>query len=230
MILSRTFRLEDYKQLKPQLSVLNEITDLLGWNVEQHLHRRWEWALALKVIDEIRVQNQPLKIADFGGGVGFLGPACLLRNDKVALYEVWNQPSDRQKATHQFCEVKDKDWELINRGLGELDESDFCKYDVACCISVLEHTENPLRCFEDLLRSVRPGGLVFLTVDFALDENDHYVMNHLRKRIYTEQKMWELVEKAREFDFLFLHGEADWSWQGQQVYDYNFASLALRAL
>jgi SAM-dependent methyltransferase len=40
-------------------------------------------------------------------------------------------------------------------------------FDQVFCISVLEHTEDPLRCFDELWRVTRAGGTVSVTADYA---------------------------------------------------------------
>jgi SAM-dependent methyltransferase len=42
-------------------------------------------------------------------------------------------------------------------------------FDVAWCVSVLEHVADPEAALEELLRVVRPGGTILLTFDISLD-------------------------------------------------------------
>ena len=90
------------------------------------------------------------------------------------------------------------------------------------CASVLEHVENDERFFQKLLRHVRPGGVLVLTVDF---HPSGAALSAEHRRTYTAAALKQLVQLAEGFTPL---GELDYRDHGAHVNGYNFASLALQ--
>jgi len=115
--------------------------------------------------------------------------------------------------------------------LGELNEQWWKKYHISLCISTLEHIENRERAFEDLCQTIKPGGLLFLTMDYADDgrKDETYIGAQCRSMMYNEIQMKLLAKVASKFGFEFFGGDPDWSWaeEMRMVNDNGFASLVM---
>ena len=96
-------------------------------------------------------------------------------------------------------------------------------YPSVFCISVIEHVLDLDEFLEDLRRAVGPLGLLFLTMDIGPTQPDTYHFRDMRHQIFTPETWQELPSRLN----MQLLDEADWTYNGPQVYDYSFASLAL---
>jgi SAM-dependent methyltransferase len=259
MILSRTLRMEDYDELKVEVSYVDKIQLVCGPpHGGQHTHRRWEYALALRALKEWRTSradwcsDENLKIADFGCGIGLWSPMCLALGHHVSMFEVWVYGNEETYAQMQMAKVMDafpivgQGWEMIHRPLCELVAEDKGRFDAAFCISTLEHIGEYQRAFRDLCDSVKPGGLLFMTTDFA-DTPGHtttsgqmYTCHWMRPQgMWTVERYKELISLGEERGFSLFGIE----WPGTMLvkrFDYpfteahrivsnhGFASLVLR--
>lgn len=237
MIFSRSMRQLDFNDagLQRGLNFLRVVEGLVGGlSEEQHPHRRWEYALAYEALKDslpsILKINQTLKVADFGAGFGLLSPMMVQLGHHVSLYEIWTHGNREDLVRKQLAgaAAPDANYSIIHRPLSQLvPKLDHGVYDASFCISVLEHVKEEKAAFVDLCRSVRPGGLVFLTMDFANTDQDTFRHRGMRARIYDAKGMERLVGYARGEGLELLGGESDWSWHGPMVNEYSFSSLAL---
>ena len=100
--------------------------------------------------------------------------------------------------------------------------SSIIKYDAVICLSVLEHIKHQFLFFRKLLRDTKY--LLFLTIDFSF-EGKTFSKDHLRT--YSPYDLANLSDIAQEYGFS-LPSPASWFiFNGNHVYDYNFASLCL---
>lgn len=235
MILSRTMRESDYDELKEEGQVIQDVhASIQMWNDKQHHHRLWEYALAQKALKMAFPEEKQLTVSDHGCGCGYLGPLMLWLGHNVLLYECWtfgNEESFMMEQMHRVALARGAKagiYAMYHRPLCELVAED-CGVDAAFCISTLEHIGEYQKAFRDLLSTVKPGGLVFLTTDFAEDEQDHYQYNFLRAgKMFNRDTYEELRVIGESMGFELLGGN-DWNWypQCRLVNDYGFASLAM---
>lgn len=208
--LTKTLDPADYPLLLPELSIVDEV------GIEnQHEARRWEYALGLHAVRLWQKQdpkrgNTTVGAVDVGGaGSNFNSMLSRLMKAPTAVVDP-----------------------AVNIAVEDLDGSvDFSSY-VVTCISVLEHVEDEWRFLGALDRLVRPGGMLFLTMDCAdgsYGDEDRAHYHWMRKRIYTPHTWMELARRFTEeggYEFL---GDYDFSYNGHQLFgSYSFASLALR--
>jgi SAM-dependent methyltransferase len=244
VIYSKVMQPSDYKELSTELKIVDRVAYLCGgWDPVQHTHRRWEYAMMMKayfawltVYQEQENNRRSCRVADHGCGIG-LSPALMLyASNSVQMYEPWVYGDETHKVTatlrqlHQHIPFHQEGWELIRRPLCELIDIDKNVFDVALCISTLEHIGEYQRAWRDLLSTVKPGGLVFITTDFAEDEEDHYANANLRAgKMFTGKTYDELFHIGQDEGFMLLGGVADWIWQEEcrMVNDSGFASLAM---
>lgn len=239
MILSRTMREADYDNLKDEGGVIKQIHDTIQmWYSAQHKHRLWEYALAQKVLTTAFGDRKGLTVSDHGCGAGYLSPILYWLGHHVLMYECWTFGNEEAFALEQMRKVGlsraslGGTYEMRSRPLCELVDADR-GVDAAFCISTLEHIGEYQKAFRDLLSTVKPGGLVFLTTDFAEDEEDHYQYSYLRAgKMFSQKTYDELFYIAQEMGFSLLDGVADWRWSEEcrLVWDYGFGSMALRRI
>jgi hypothetical protein len=236
MILTRTMKELDYECLKTEGEMLVEVQKAIQmWYPPQHKHRLWEYTMALKALRAIYPQQQKLSVSDMGCAGSFLSPMMAWYGHNVSMYEIWQFGDLREYTMEQMTRVhgikgsEAGSYKLHNRGMcGLLDEDR--GLDVAFCISTLEHIPNYQAAWIDLLNTVKLGGLVFITTDFAEDETDHYQYNYLRAgKMFNWNTYMELITIGKERGFSLLGNGHDlyWSEACRLVHDYGFGSLAM---
>ena len=234
MIVSRFMRPGDYSDLTYGTVVLNDMISIVGMDPAQHPHRRWEYALMVEAYRQhFGDSGRKLKIADHGCCTGISTPMFIGMGHDVSMYEIWAWGNQEALALRQAEGAKQVsttgDYRMFNRPLGSLIDEDKNKYDISLCISTLEHVPNETEAFNDLLDSVAPKGMTFLTMDGAPDDTDHYVAAHVRSRIYNAAKLNHLVELGKQKGFSLLGGASEWNWSPEcvMVNNYGFASICL---
>jgi 2-polyprenyl-3-methyl-5-hydroxy-6-metoxy-1,4-benzoquinol methylase len=236
MILSKTMHPDDYEKLHGVLSFMEALKKSgVDWLKVQHRHRAWEYAMALESVGTwLLFRTNPVVIADIGCAASFLSPALVSLGHRVLMYEVWQFNAIDGIPLKEFT-VKSVEkaktlsrggsYELKEVGLGQITD----KVDVALCVSTLEHIQTYEQAYQNLLDMVNPGGMFFLTTDFAEDEEDHYLLNQIRAgRMFTAKTYRQLIGIAQNNGFQVM-GETDYSWSeaNRMVCDYGFASLAM---
>lgn len=192
----------DYQQ--PDLQESLRIVDLVGIP-GQHEHRRWEYALALRAIQ----QAPPGLVLDVGGaGSSFA--------------DIVRQGTDR------FVYVIDP--QLPSGPLAIWRHEIGVTAPVVTCLSVLEHlssAEFP-GFLQDLRACVQRHGILFLTLDAALEEGpDTHHFSWMRTRIFSPSTWGDLRAQFLQHGFEDLAG-VDAELHPPAVYDYSFATLAFR--
>jgi len=228
-------------------------TALGGWDPVQHPARRWEYTMMMAAYSKWcdlgnvpNLGNMPgdrvLNVADVGCGIGLSPILMLMCGHNVTMYEPWVYGDESVKLNNQIVKAKSyfaerlqssRKWGeavITRRPLCELLDSDRNVYDVVNCISTMEHIGEYMRAWKDLLSMVKPGGLVFITTDFAEDEQDHYRHANLRAgKMFTGRIYDDLHRIGSDMGFYLLDGVSNWVWSEEcrLVNDYSFASMAL---
>lgn len=210
--LSKTLDPEDLLQLTDELRLVDDhFTD----EAMQHPMRRWEYAMALAAVKRWDHLKPALVAYDIGGGGSpFAGMLADETGSHVHIVDPTYTPNAytlQQLLRH-------------NPKLG----------DIVTCLSVLEHVEDLDAFLYHLGCLVAPGGLLFLTLDYADDYTDDWPVdrfhfNWMRKRIFNAYG-WRLAvaEQLQHHHHFTLLGDIDPHYHGAHVYDYTFASLALQ--
>ncbi|KKL90715.1 hypothetical protein LCGC14_1901940 [marine sediment metagenome] len=199
--LTKTLDPEDYHLLGPELYVVDRF---FSKESEQHPHRRWEYAMALRAA-RLWGEEHPGRIAlDVGGA----GSPLVHMLDHEGFLPLVIDPKENANLEDTL------DWSK-------------CYANFVTCISTLEHVRDFFPFLEALGKVVEPGGVLFLTMDiWGQEAPDSAHFHWMRERIFTP-KTWTMTAQqllVKGFSFL---GEQDWEYHGDQVYDYSFASLAL---
>jgi len=207
--LTKTLSPFDYGSLQPELSIVDAV------GIEgQHEARRWEYAMALHAVRRWK-EADPKRGSSRVGAVDVGGAGS---NLNAMLTRVMGAPAT----------IVDPN---VNIPVEELDGSiDFSSY-VVTCISVLEHVEDEWGFLTAVDRLVRPGGLLFLTMDCwdgGIGDKDTAHFFWMRHHIYNTITWMELAERFVNNGYEFF-GEHDFSYNGAQLFaSYSFASLSLR--
>ncbi len=205
--LTKTLDPADLDVLQAEVERVKDSTALEG----QHEMRVWEYAMALRAYarwwstpeaDPALLDQSRLWYDIGGAGCGF---ADLVRNE--ADFEVVVIDPLENTAVEDFH--------------GE-------KAAVVTVISVLEHVDEVPGFVLACVNLLRPGGLLFLTMDYhdAGDAGDPYHFHWMRQRIFGPHSVGELVGHFIKRG-LQPFGATDLTWHGPQVYDYSFVCLAL---
>jgi SAM-dependent methyltransferase len=238
--LSRVLRLSDYDEMPGAVEWVDRCqAKVIPPHPLQHVHRRWEQALAWATLSRWMADKgiktyRGLKISDWGCGVGLLPAMCVAAGAEVHLIEPWQHGDESAFVHRQILQVS----ELAGRLCGtyriwnhpclcELDDSYWEQYDVSFCISTLEHIGAGELAFRQLCKTVRPGGMIFLTMDYADSAGPHQ-LDQARAQIFTEERMRQLGQWGSEMGFSYLGG-TDWKWKEECriVLDYSFGSIAM---
>lgn len=234
MILSRTMRPSDYDDFAPELEELNKTIALCG--PVPYTHRRWEYALIQRAVKTFFGDRKNLDVSDYGCSDGLTPAMMLLAGHNVSLYEIWDArygdkfPDAADKAK-KASSVSGAGHRFVNKALGTLGPEDKAMYDIALCISVMEHIPDEVAAFNDILDSLHTATpcMAILTMDFFPTENDTLYYHWLRSRIYNEEKMCSLASRAAEKGFRLLN-ECDWSWAPDRIMvqnEYGFSSIVV---
>lgn len=213
--LSKTLDLADYEELTEELQVVDRHFTSAS---EQHPARRWEYAMALralKVWKDGKDYRLPASIADVGGG----------GSPFASMVPVWPLIIDPE-VSFTLAHYVTTPWHSEGETHPRL-------YQAVFCLSVLEHVDDPNQFLYHLSCLVAPGGLLFLTMDccdcprHGIGRADTHHFHWMRKRIFSIREWQSLLYEFRLNPPLSLLGDVDWSYHGDHVYDYSFASLAL---
>jgi len=209
--LSKTLDPADYADLAPEVAVVERV-GIAG----QHEQRRWEYALALRAIAAWRNAERPThayvpRLYDIGGA-GSSFHAMPNAMSYIVDPAVGIGPYTFTTDVHTF------------------QKSQPPLADIVTCLSVLEHVADWQDFLTDLVRLLRPGGLLFLTFDSCecphAPEDDPHHFHWMRQRIATPAFRAALLIAALGLR-CELFGALDARSSGPQVYDYSFSSLAL---
>ena len=216
MIYSKAFEVQDYENFDEH-SYFTYLYNSWGNKVPfryEHEHRKWEYGIALKVIQERDVKT----ILDVGGGSSLFSPG--LANLDYDVTQVNLDEDD--KTIKKQSKFVGKDIKYI--------QTDFLtykgrkKYDVVVCNSVLEHVPDDVEFFKKLLNYVKIGGVLVLTVDYN-SSGKQFSGSHLRT--YNRKALVELINIAHRDGFSPYKNKYEYLDISNVVYDYTFASLIL---
>jgi 2-polyprenyl-3-methyl-5-hydroxy-6-metoxy-1,4-benzoquinol methylase len=215
MIYNKTLDIKDYKNLRSEEAHINHMKYIFAntpYSFE-HPHRTWEYGLVLNALRK----NNTKTLLDVGGGASLFAPACTRWGIDVV-----------QIDTEDRAAWVIKQNEILNKNIKYIKE-DFLtsrlngEFDAVTAISVLEHVESDLIFFCKMLRFVKPGGLVAITVDFH-PSSRQFVPQHLRT--YREADLVPFF--TSDGDFSIFREDIDYTWRGPDVNGYTFASIILR--
>jgi 2-polyprenyl-3-methyl-5-hydroxy-6-metoxy-1,4-benzoquinol methylase len=229
MILTKTVEEKDYDLIANQAKDLEATYEFLStrgakldaWNVS-HIHRKWEWGMALKafqdwMIDVSKTDNP--EILDVGSGDGLLGPTFAWAQ-LLSITEL--EPRIECLHNRSFCNS------LLKAKLNVLQNYDqlVSSYDVVFSISVMEHVQEDKEFLLKLASLINPKGLLFITTDVMPIMPGQYHFDNLRAHNYTMFDICTMIKTLNDLGFE-LFEDTDLEFKGAQVFDYSFASICM---
>ncbi len=139
----------------------------------QHWSRRWEYPY---VFEQLRQEcpavpgagpSRGLRILDAGSGLTFF-PHFVARELPVAAIECSDRDAAMERDARGLVPPASPNVRYSTQDLARLSFADD-SFDCVYCISVLEHTAERERIAEEFRRTLRPGGLLVVTIDVSLD-------------------------------------------------------------
>ena len=131
--------------------------------------RQWEYPFVADQIGEISRSHPeaPIKALDAGSGCSFFPYFLASQHANLSVECFDYDPS----LIHLFESIEDPGTDRIHFTSGDLRTMPFEEnsYDLAYCISVLEHTNQYEEILNDFHRILKPGGSLVLTIDIAVD-------------------------------------------------------------
>lgn len=137
-----------------------------GTGVYLHASKQWEYLAALAAIRDLGPRR--LCILDAGGGRGALAFHLAAQGHEVEVIDrdfLWDHGGD-EDIERRFMQSTTDNLRMRHGGLHNLPVADE-SVDVVVCISVVEHLREKPTVLRELLRVLRPGGLLVLTFDIS---------------------------------------------------------------
>lgn len=204
MLYSKCLEVADYNLFSEHIIIDSMITSGKKFRYE-HPHRKWEYGLALKLINDNIVSS----VLNVGGGNSPLSTA--IANTGIYVTEI-----DPDYPSEIFDGITYLHEPFPSKGLKG-------KFDAVISTSVIEHVQDDLKFFTALLK--QSSNLVFLTTDF---HNSGNAISRYHIRTYNKSSMLNLVRIAESLGFSTI-GDYNYDYNGDPlVYEYTFASLALK--
>lgn len=171
----------------------------------EHKHRSWEYGMAIRFLRDYDVA----RVLNVGGGNSPLSSFLADSGKFVAEIDPGSPDIVRKNVSY-----------IIDSFPTSLFSTE--KFDAVLCTSVIEHIPDDISFFLGLLKI--SSKLVFITTDFS-ESGEAFSRSHLRT--YNVNSIENLITIANKNDFEVV-GRYDYTYDGNHVYDYTFASLALR--
>jgi len=132
--------------------------------------RRWEYPYAAQRVIEFaeRQPDGPVRILDAGSGVTYFPYYLCSEIHRAQMTCLDSNPSYHEMFAAINPAMPDARVKFLEAMLQKMPLADN-SFDVICCISVLEHTDNYEEILDEWNRVMRPGGLLVLTFDLSLD-------------------------------------------------------------
>ena len=143
------------------------------------------------------------RIADFGGGLGFLG-SKLDQSNKYWVFDGFDTPKDKY-----VCELSkftcDLDRDNFADGYNKLYEI-YGKFDVGFCLETLEHLISPYNCLAEMKKLVKENEYIYISVPNIRMTHNYIYPALMWNRENFEQFLNQMALPVEEY-WLF---DGDW--------------------
>ena len=153
-----------------------------------HGSKNWEYLYAIKMIKKYAQYKDKLRLLDAGAGRGAL-QIYLANNSNFDVYSCDYNYNDLSPSNIDYGKIFQKKYhKLINFRVASIFNLPYQNnyFDVVCCISVLEHFKEKRFALKELLRVLKPNGLLILTFDITSSEYLIYLEDEYRVEIFTD--------------------------------------------
>ncbi|MFA6427527.1 MAG: class I SAM-dependent methyltransferase [Candidatus Magasanikbacteria bacterium] len=154
-----------------------DICSLRDWRqrAEQRLHEEEREKMELREREKILSMKftEHQKHFVFGAGTGGLVVA-LQQNYSCEVFGI--EPSEAEfEIIQEKCKRHNIPLENFRKEFGENISFDSNQFDVVHCYTVLEHVDDVERCMDEMIRIVKPGGLIYMnTPNYRFPYERHY--------------------------------------------------------
>lgn len=186
--------------------------------------RWWEYGSVIQLVKDwkdTRPTWQGMDVLDVGSGWGAVGPALCLEYDDVRVTEY--EPDQMYWADRESCNRVLAAWSRPQISYAHYDimHMPVQQFDLVSCVSVMEHIPPAMeqQCWVELVKRIRPGGVLFVDVDCVPDPTKQYVCDEMRAHNFTIREMMDRVIGLESLDMVPLFGEPDWNYNGNAVHD-----------
>lgn len=227
---------EDWADIKEGVDIAQKATEKLkaaGVRIEIPTPMRWwEYGSVIQMVIlwvGTRGAWQGMDVLDVGSGWGVVGPALCLEMDEIRVTEY--EPDQMYWADRENCNRV-----LTAMGRQQIVYSHYdimsmpsATFDMVSCVSVMEHIPPAVekQCWVELVKRVRPGGLLFVDVDCVPDPTKSYVCDEMRAHNFTIPEMQERVAMLETLGMKTI-GIPDWNYNGNAVHDsFTFFRVAM---
>lgn len=191
-----------------------------------HLHRRWEYGMAMEFLKALGGPEAVPRILDVGGAGSLFGAIAMSAYYDVTVVDpdpCVHMMAGQRRATlggggkgRSIC-ADFMEWGITqNGGVDSVEE-----FDVVLSLSTIEHVDDDVAFIQKLQKHARKG--LFLTTDFSMT-GAQWQPGHLRT--YTPKTMQNKLARALDPEWKY-HGEPEWIENGPWVMGYDFASLGM---
>jgi SAM-dependent methyltransferase len=216
---SKTLDEKDYNTFS-EMNFIGSMQDgLWGTFFPHHKHRHWEYGLCLNAL----IENKAVNILEVGGAGSLFAACAAWAGMEVTVVD----PS--REGVHLFAAQN----MILQLGHAPItfEQVDFFQYqnqkkfDAVVCMSTIDHVAEDESFFKKLLNSVKEGGIFFMTVGFY-PGGQRLADGPLRT--YNREHLETFIAIAKNHGFEVFGNDPDYSWRGENLCHYSFASLALK--
>jgi len=163
-----------------------------------HASKQWEYPFAINMIMAHQKEHslKEIKLADVGGGGGLLSPYLSSLGLGVTVFDInWaschdGDPEYTEKTRIRWAEKNGlkMEWGSIFNIPAE-DET----FDIVTCISVVEHVPEKKYAFMEMLRVLKPGGVLIVTYDLVESGSINHTADADRAEIFTPDLIYDVL-------------------------------------
>jgi SAM-dependent methyltransferase len=198
---------------------------------EWHPHRFWEYASIMQQLEQLGVPADA-EVIDLGAGASFFDPYLALKYPRLCCTDIefYGDHSWMVKAQREHYGVALPLYNLPMENMAERPEIGWGgaheKFDVALCISTIEHIPDHENAMREMIRITKPGGYIFITSDYFrdLEHFDQSISRHMQVTGYREAFI-KTIPEHWPVDFV---GSTDLAYRGDFVHNYSFCNVCLR--
>jgi len=189
-----------------------------------HLHRRWEYGMAMEFLGQLGDPEKIKRILDVGGAGSLFAPIAMAYGYHVTVVDpdpcVFMLAGQARATGGGGGEAICADF--MEWGVSKEDGKHGTEvFDAVVSLSTIEHIGDDVAFIKKLAAHAERG--LFLTTDFSMD-GGQYSTAHLRTYPPKTMKNKLLAALGQEWNLL---GEIDWKHTGLWVDGYNFSSLGV---